>query len=62
MPCSLARFRAGDARVEVLEHAACAEDHGDVVALAAFERLAVDLALEIHGDAVAFAALALDLR
>ena len=56
---ALARRQAGHARLEVLEHAAATEQHRDVVALAALERRAVDLAREIHGDAVAVAAGAL---
>ena len=44
--------------LESLQHAAAAEQHGDVLALAAFERGAVDLAFEIHRDAVALAARA----
>ncbi len=56
----LARRRAEHALLEVRQQSARAEDDHEVLALAAFERLAADAALEIHRDAVAVAAAARD--
>ena len=45
-------------RLEIREHPAAAEQHADVVTLAALEGLAIDVTGEIHGDPVAIVALA----
>ena len=57
----LAGRRAAHALLEVRQQAARAEDDHEVLALAAFEGLAVDASLEIDRDAVAVLAAARDL-
>jgi hypothetical protein len=47
-------LHAAHGRVELLEHLAFADDELEALGLAAGEGLAVDLAFEVDGDAVAF--------
>ena len=51
---ALADLHAAHGGVELLEHLAFADDELEVLGLAAGEGLAVDLAFEVDGDAVAF--------